>query len=97
MEGFLTEQNVPEPIQRILKLAGIGCIEDLKELSGEFILDIENQIRTRQINLVKERIKYYGLSQQEPADWNSFSFRLLDRKKLTNLPDAVAKKEAEKL
>lgn len=95
MEEFLDSISIPKYIQNHLGIAGMNSIEDLTELTDEFIQEIEEMVRdgkfSNEIDLTsrQNRIKYLG---SDYSNLEAFSFRPFDRIKLRRVSDQAKAK-----
>lgn len=98
MENLLAEHNIPSYLASLLSLAGVFNSADLGEVNDELLNLIEAKIRAGsfadQVDFKSKqnRLKYFG---SDYSDLTSFSFRALDRMKLTRLAEQLTVQRKE--
>lgn len=99
MEDFLTSVNIPKYMQCLLKLAGVNSIADLVEVDEDFVKEIEKQVREggfssqADFSSRPDQLKYLG---GEYKNTESYTFRLMDRKKLLAVSESAKQKLTRK-
>lgn len=94
-KNFLMELNITNHVSLLLELYGVAFLEDLRSFDDNDIESIERNVRqgefSNQVDFdsKQNRIKYLGF---DLANWKDFTFRPIDKKKLSKLGDAASKK-----
>lgn len=94
LKEFFTENYIPEHCQNLLKLYGIGSVQDLEAFVEEDIDSLEKCVRDGyfqgEVDFTSKatRISHFGA---DVVDVKNFRMRPLDRKKLLMLSAAAVK------
>lgn len=92
---FLLELNITNHVSLLLELYGVAFLDDLTSFDDSDIENIERNVRqgefSNQVDFdsKQNRIKYLGF---DLANWKDFTFRPIDKKKLSKIGAAASKK-----